>query len=114
MIKLVEIKNFKSIKNKRFNLKNLNLNLGLNGMGKSTFIQSILTMIQSENLTGGALNLKGKYVNIGTTKDALYQYAKKGENLSLGIQFDNSSLLSMSFDYKIDADYFTYKPNLDI
>lgn len=113
MIKLVEIKNFKSIKSKRFNLKNLNLNLGLNGMGKSTFIQAILAMMQSENLTGGALNLKGKYINIGTTKDALYQYAKKGENLSLGIQFDNSSLLSMSFDYKIDADYFTYKPNLD-
>lgn len=113
MIKVVEIKNFKSIKNNQFNLKNLNLNLGLNGMGKSTFIQAILAMKQSEYLTAGELNLKGKYVNIGTTKDALYQYAKKGENFSLSIQFDNTSPLSMSFDYKIDADYFRYKPNLD-
>jgi predicted ATPase len=114
MIQTLEIKNFKSIKNKRFNLKNLNLNLGLNGMGKSTFIQSILAIKQSESLGSGLLNLRGQYVNIGTTKDALYQYAKKGENLSLGIQFDNSDLLTMEFDYKIDADYFKNNVTLDI
>jgi len=114
MIKLLEIKNFKSIKNKVFELKNLNLELGLNGMGKSTFIQSLLAIKQSENLTSGTLNLKGKYVNIGTTKDALYQYAKKGENLSFRIQFDNSEIFSMEFDYKIDADYFRYNPILDL
>ena len=85
MIKLLQIENFKSIKSKIFELKNLNLHLGLNGMGKSTFIQSILAMKQSKSLLSGQLNLQGEYVNLGTTKDALYQYAKKGENLSFEI-----------------------------
>ncbi|MBC5836695.1 AAA family ATPase [Flavobacterium muglaense] len=114
MIQTLEIKNFKTIKNKRFNLKNLNLNLGLNGMGKSTFIQSILLLKQSKSLSGGQLNLQGEYVNIGTTKDALYQYAKKGENLCFEIQFDNSDVFSMEFDYKIDADYFSFNPKLNM
>lgn len=109
MIKVVEIKNFKSIKNKRFNLKNLNLNLGLNGMGKSSFIQAILSIKQSDSYSSGLLELNGKLVNIGTTKDALYQYAKKGENLSLGIQFDDNELHTMEFDYKIDAESFNSK-----
>lgn len=112
MIKLIELKNFKSIKDKTFQLRNLNLELGLNGMGKSTFIQSLLAMRQSE-LYQGILKLNGEYVKIGTTKDALYQYAKKGEKLTFGIQFDDSDLYKMEFNYKIEADIFEHK-NLDI
>jgi predicted ATPase len=114
MIKLLKIKNFKSIKTKDFKLKNLNLQLGLNGMGKSSFIQSLLLLKQSKSFSGGQLNLQGEYVNIGTTKDALYQYAKKGENLSFEIQFDDSDLFSMEFDYKIEADYFRFDPKSNI
>ncbi|WP_125722617.1 AAA family ATPase [Flavobacterium ustbae] len=114
MIQTLIINNFKSIKSKAFNLKNLNLELGLNGMGKSTFIQSILAIKQSKDLIEGKLNLKGEYVNIGTTKDALYQYAKKDENLSFEIQFNDSDIFSMEFDYEIDADYFRFDPKLNM
>ena len=44
MIETLEIKNFKSIKKKRFGLRNLNLLLGLNGMGKSSFVQMLLLL----------------------------------------------------------------------
>lgn len=113
MIKLLELKNFKSIKEKSFKLKNLNLELGLNGMGKSTFIQSLLAMRQSDLLHQGVLKLNGQYIKIGTTKDALYQYSKKGDNLTFGIQFDDSDFYKMEFNYKIEADTFEHK-NLDV
>lgn len=109
MIRSLELKNFKSIKRKSFHLKNLNLHLGLNGMGKSSFIQSLLALRQSELLTGGILRLNGKYVKIGTSKDALYQYAKKDENLTIGLQFDNFERYQMEFNYAIEADVFTQK-----
>lgn len=109
MIKILELKNFKSIKNKKFHLKNLNLELGLNGMGKSSFIQSLLALRQSELLVGGVLKLNGKYVKIGTSKDALYQYAKKDENLTIGLQFDDFEHYQMEFNYTIESDVFTQK-----
>lgn len=106
MIQSIEIKNFKSIKQKLFPLRNLNVLLGLNGMGKSSFIQSLLAMRQSENLITGRLDInKGKYINLGTTKDVLYQYSK-GENLSFEIKFMSGNNIKFNFKYIPEADYF--------
>ncbi len=105
MIQQIVLKNFKSIKNKNFRLKNLNLNLGLNGMGKSSFIQSLLLLRQSKNNVG-ELVLNRDYVKIGTSKDALYQYAKEGENLSIAIKAKDLDLYEMEFKYEIEADIF--------
>ncbi len=105
MIKSIEIKNFKSIKKKFFPLRKLNLLLGLNGMGKSTFIQSLLLLRQSDRLMHGELKLNGEYIKVGTTKDALYQYSKN-EDLSFAFQFDNSELNSMEFSYEMESDVF--------
>ncbi len=63
MIKHIEIKNFKAIKSKYFPLRNLNVLLGLNGQGKSSFIQSLLLLRQSNIRNGkayGWLSLRGK------------------------------------------------------
>jgi predicted ATPase len=109
MIESLEIKNFKSIKRKHFTLRNLNLLLGLNGMGKSSFIQSLLLLRQSERIDRGELNLKGIYVNIGNTKDALYQYSKRGEDLSFTLQFKDTEAYIMDFAYEIEADVFKQK-----
>jgi predicted ATPase len=106
MIKSIEIKNFKSIKSKYFPLRNLNVLLGLNGMGKSSFIQCLLGLRQSQKRAYGEFGLNGDYVNIGTTKDALYQYAK-GENFSTNVKFSENKELDFKFDYKINADKFT-------
>jgi predicted ATPase len=111
MIKSLELKNFKSIKKKKFVLRNLNILLGLNGQGKSSFIQSLLVLRQSDKLDQGELKLNGGengLANIGTTKDALYQYSK-AEGLSILLQFDNADAYHMEFDYKIDADVFNQK-----
>jgi predicted ATPase len=112
MIQSLEIKNFKSIKKKYFPLRKLNILMGLNGMGKSSFIQSLLLLRQSERLEHGELKLQGGgngYVNIGNTKDALYQYSKKGEDLSIALQFQNTEPYTMDFGYEIEADVFKQK-----
>lgn len=82
MITSVEIKNFKSIKDKTFKLRNLNLLFGLNGMGKSSFIQTLLSLRQSKSLENGRLDLNSdNYINLGSTKDVLYQYSKNKDLL---------------------------------
>ena len=115
MIKSIELRNFKSIKKKRFPMRNLNVLLGLNGQGKSSFIQSLLLMRQSDNLANGELKLNGGengLVNIGTTKDALYQYCKE-DDLSITLQFEDTKPYQMDFAYEIDTDVFKQKNPLN-
>ncbi len=104
MIKSIEIKNFKSIKEKHFNLKNLNVLLGLNGQGKSSFIQSLLLLRQSDKIQKGTLRLNGDLVNIGTSRDALYQYNKS--NMEFNIKFATTEH-NLVFDYTQGSDIFT-------
>lgn len=107
MIKSIEIKNFKSIKTKYFPLRNLNVLLGLNGQGKSSVIQTLLLLRQSfDSLRRGVLQLNGSEIEIGTTKDALYQYCGKNESLSFDLVFDNKSNNLLKFDYTIGSDVF--------
>lgn len=111
MIQSFELKNFKSIKKKNFKLRNLNVLLGLNGQGKSSFIQSLLLLRQSDKLSQGELKLnsgENGLANIGTTKDALYQYSKS-EGLSITLQFKDTQPYQMDFGYEIDADVFKQK-----
>ncbi len=107
MIKSIELKNFKSIKAKYVPLRNLNVLLGLNGQGKSSFIQSLLILRQSaDSLKRGVLQLNGNEFSIGTTKDALYQYSGKNESLSIALAFDDKEPYLMNFDYTIGSDVF--------
>lgn len=114
MIQALELINFKSIKKNYFPLRNLNILLGLNGQGKSSFIQSILLLRQSDKLIQGELKLNGGdngLTNIGSTKDALYQYSKD-QGLAIGIQFSDKDFYQMQFGYEIDADVFKRKSTL--
>ena len=116
MIHSFVLKNFKSIKKKHFKLRNLNILLGLNGQGKSSFIQALLVLRQSDKLEQGELKLNGGengLANIGTTRDALYQYSKS-EGLAIILQFDNTSAYNLEYDYKIDADVFKQKLEKDL
>lgn len=78
MIESIQLRNFKCFSNETITLSNLNLLTGLNGMGKSSVIQSLLLLRQ--NYETGLLNnrqrlaLNGDYVNIGTFYDLLYRY----------------------------------------
>jgi len=109
MIKSIEIKNFKSIKQKFFLLRNLNILLGLNGMGKSSFIQSLLALKQSQYLIRGRLDLNSNsFVNLGSTKDVLYQYSKR-QDLAFDVKFLSGNELNLQFKYEPEADYFISK-----
>lgn len=107
MIQSIEIKNFKSIKQKYFPLRHLNVLLGLNGQGKSTFIQSMLVLRQSNTASSrvspGWLDLNGRYAAIGTSRDAFYQYGGKQE-MVLDMKLASNLHLNFKYSYEIDKD----------
>lgn len=111
MIETLEIKNFKSIKKKRFGLRHLNLLLGLNGMGKSSFIQMLLLLRQSTFQEG--LRLNAHLVNIGNARDALYQYAKE-EKLGIFLAFTDGQQQQLMFDFKAESDLFPLSENIEL
>lgn len=111
MINSIEIKNFKSIKSKVFPLRNLNVLLGLNGQGKSSFIQSLLLLRQSNtepNRPKGCLHLKGKYVDIGNSRDAFYQYAKN-EDLIFNLSIDDHTIIPFHYTYEMEKDVLQHQ-----
>jgi len=113
MINSIKLKNFKSIKEYDFRLRNLNVAMGMNGMGKSTFIQSLLLLRQSNDLKDGALTLNDDFTKIGRGKDAFYQYNKEDE-MSFSITFSNELNYNFIFGYLSDADFLTTKNKVDL
>ena len=106
MITNISIKNFKSLKNISIDTKNLNLLMGLNGMGKSSFLQMILLLMQSDKLEDRIIDLNGILAQIGQGRDALYQYAAE-DHIEFGIQFNNDKKFNWKFDYHTDKDRLT-------
>ena len=85
MINQILLKNFKCFESLDLELKPLNVLMGLNGMGKSTLLQSLLLLRQSyqENRLS-ALKLNGKYIKLGNGSDILYERAEE-EKISLNV-----------------------------
>ena len=80
MINHIEIKNFKAFQEASIDLSNLNLFTGVNGMGKSSFIQSLLLLRQSHlnrQLPEEVLLNHDKYVKLGKSQDVLNMYASE-------------------------------------
>jgi predicted ATPase len=102
MITQIEIKNFKSIKEAKIQTKRLNLLMGLNGMGKSSFIQMLLLLMQSDKLEERIIELNGILAQIGRGQDALYQFAKD-DFIEFGIGFEENKF-SWKFNYQKDKD----------
>lgn len=103
MIKQIEIRNFKSIKQADISASNLNLLMGLNGMGKSSFIQTLLLLMQSDKLEEGVIDLNGILVQIGQGRDALYQYAEE-EKIVFELTFGEQIQYSWIFNYQKDKE----------
>lgn len=104
MIKSIEVENFKCLRQHKFDMKNLNILSGINGTGKSTFIQSILLQMQSLDYEGKAkfLNLNGQYINMGVGKDAHCEYASSKEaSIKFGFEYDEKSI---TYTYKAIPD----------
>ena len=110
MIRMVRLQNFKCFRDQAIELGKLTLLSGLNGMGKSSVIQSLVLLRQShqQNLlpeTGLALN--GDLLRLGLAADVLYEGAEATDTIgfTLWIDGDPDELeASWSFAYNSEAD----------
>ena len=79
MIESIEIRNFKAHKKADITFGNLCILTGINGMGKSSIIQSLLLLRQSfltqREFLG--LLLGGDLTNIGNSQDAFCDYSSE-------------------------------------
>ena len=105
MIRNLIIKNFKIHANTALELKNLNILTGINGVGKSSIIQSLLLLRQSyeANLLSQGLQLNMPHCNIGLIKDAIYQGGETDE-ICFILDTDERNRLSWNFKPE-DNDY---------
>jgi predicted ATPase len=106
MIERLQLKNFKRFENQSLELGALSLLSGLNGMGKSSVLQSLLLLRQSYQqglLESTGLALNGDLVYIGTAKDALFEDAKENK-IEFSISFTNGNEANWQFDYDPESD----------
>ncbi len=103
MISQINIENFKSLKKVQIDAKNLNLLMGLNGMGKSSLIQALLILFQSNKLEDKTIDLIGTLTQIGQGRDALYQFAID-EKIIFELMFNNDQKFKWSFIYQKDKE----------
>ena len=109
MIYQLNLKNFKCFKKIDLKFSGVNILTGLNGMGKSTVIQSILLLSQSQKSIDAEqlLSLKGKYVNLGVGQDILYEKAEEDE-IGIAVETDHGKT-DMIFEYRPEADALPLK-----
>jgi len=109
MIDKMYLRNFKCFKELDISMGKLNVLTGLNGMGKSTVIQSLLLLKQSQeqNSLKNKIIINGKYTSLGKCKDILYENADAEE-----IVFrctDNQLSQTIITNYEADADLMDIK-----
>lgn len=103
MLERVKLENFKCFSCQEIPLKQISVLTGLNGMGKSTVLQSLLLLKQSsENgrITKG-LKLNGEYASLGSGRDVLYRNALSDE-IRLTV-WENKNVRSYTFAYEADS-----------
>ena len=93
MIENIHIKNFKAHSDTRMCLSRINILSGLNGLGKSSIIQALLLLRQTQRkgLLAKGLDLNGELCSIGSIKDCIYQYAET-DNIEISIKTNNEQI----------------------
>ena len=100
MIRYLQIENFKSLQHIALPMEKLNLFFGMNGMGKSSVLQSLLLLRQSywsrtdKSLMG--LRINGELVRLGTSMDILCQNAES-ETIRFLTVFSGDKTTDVSF-----------------
>jgi predicted ATPase len=106
MLEFVRIQRFKTLYDASFPLSNLNIFSGLNGMGKSSFIQVLLLLRQSFEkglFPAKGLFLHGDYVSLGTGSDVLSESSDKDE-LEFILTWSDRQPDRYRFRYSADSD----------
>lgn len=108
MLEFIRIQRFKTLLDASFPLSNLNLFTGLNGMGKSSLIQTLLLLRQSyERNTLGkrGLLLKGDYLSLGVGKDVLSSSSQtKIDSIEFLLKWLNDEPLKFLFNVAPQSD----------
>ena len=105
MITKIKLKNFKVFKEGEFDLAPLTLITGINGMGKSSIIQSLLLLKQSFEIeylqqTQKKVDLSNDFINLETADDLCYGMAADDDkNVGIVLTIDGHDTHS----WKIDA-----------
>nr|NJM01813.1 DUF3696 domain-containing protein [Desulfobacula sp.] len=106
MLEFIRVQRFKSLHDASFPLGPLNLFSGLNGMGKSSLIQTLLLLRQSLEkniLLDKGLLLKGDYVSVGTGRDILSENAEK-ETIEFTLTWEKTDPAHFIFNYSAKSD----------
>ncbi len=103
MLNFLRIQNFKAFEDVSLQFKPLTLMAGLNGMGKSSVLQSLLLLRQSyeQRLILRGLALNGDLVKIGTAKDALFEKAES-DDISFELGFKPELIENLRWIYQCD------------
>ena len=115
MITQIKLKNFKCFEDESIDFAPLNFWAGLNGMGKSTVIQSLLLLRQ--NYESGLLQndegilLNGELVHMGNSRDLLYQYFKD-QDIGIEIGLDAHSPVGWLWEAETDSDNLPLKKKI--
>lgn len=108
MIHQITIKNFKAFKEETIELSNLNILTGINGIGKSSFIQSLLLLRQSHferQLPHKVLLNSGNYVSLGKSQDVFNMYAAEDDILSISLLTSSVEKISVEITGLLDKTY---------
>lgn len=105
MLNYLTVKNFKCFEELNIELSNLNVFAGINSMGKSSVIQTLLLLRQSYDMgtLDKGLHLNGELVEIGTGYDFMYRNSEKDE-VSIELKV-GSDVASWQYKYNKDSDY---------
>ena len=112
MIKYIHINNLKSLGNVSFGLSGLNLMFGMNGMGKSSVIQSLLLLRQSYLEYGNLdyLKLSGRLADLGNQKD-VFSFFSDDKDISIKVVISDKEEYLPSFSYGDDSQSTEMKRN---
>jgi len=107
MIEAITLRNFKCFESQELQLNKLTLLAGLNGMGKSSVIQSLLLLRQSYLdgfLPDTGMELNGSLVQMGTAQDVLYEDAQEDEfEITIKWDFDATATFVAKYDREADV-----------
>ena len=104
MIKKIKLRNFKVFPEQEFDFKSLTLITGINGMGKSSVIQSLLLLKQSFEIeylqTQKKVDLSNDYINLESAEDLCYAMTgDKDKYVQITLELTNNDI----HNWKIDA-----------
>ncbi|HKV42611.1 MAG TPA: DUF3696 domain-containing protein [Blastocatellia bacterium] len=112
MIDTVSLRNFKCFDRQDIKTRKLTVLAGLNGMGKSSVVQSLLLIRQSfldGLLPQVGLELNGSLVQMGTAQDVLYEDAES-DDFEIGLTWDDAKRTKFVLQYDREADVLHIDP----